>query len=179
MHDDEKLLEEILDTLQRNEVLAIDIKSLLQVSVAQQIAGNQLLQILVDNTNPPPQVLTSIKIKFQGAILMAAPVAGPITLTAVGQTATASVLGFDQFGKPFTGTMPTAVLSASDTAGAIATFDPATGLVTAVANGVDNITATLTTAEGVLLTDTEAVTVAIPVVPPPTPVLTTIKVAFA
>jgi hypothetical protein len=120
-------------------------------------------------------VLTHIKIEFQGAI-MATPVAGPVTLTAVGQTVTASVVGFDQFGNPFTGTIPTPTFSASDTTGAIATFDPATGLVTAVANGVDNITASLTTAEGLALTDTEAVTVAIPVV---APVLTTIKVAFA
>lgn len=109
---------------------------------------------------------------------MATPVAGPITLTAAGQTATASVLGFDQFGLPFLGTMPTAVLSASDTAGTIAIFDPATGLVTAVANGVDNITATLTTAEGTVLTDVEAVTVAIPITPPPPQVLSSIKVAF-
>lgn len=123
-----------------------------------------------------PRILTSIKIHFQGATMATA---GPITLTSVGQTATASVVGFDQFGQPFTGTIPTPTFTASDTTGAIATFDPSTGIVTAVANGVDNITATLTTAEGLSLTDTEAVTVAIPVVPPPTPVLTTIKVAFA
>lgn len=107
---------------------------------------------------------------------MAAPVVGPITLTAVGQTATASVVGIDQFGNPFTGTIPTPTFSASDTAGTIATFDPATGIVTAVANGTDSITASLTTAEGLALTDTEVVTVAIPVV---APVLTSIKVAFA
>jgi len=121
--------------------------------------------------------LSTIKIAFQGETMAAT--AGPITLTKVGQTATASVLGFDQFGAPFTGTMPAATLSASDIDGAIATFDPKTGLVTAVANGVDNITAVLTTAEGLSLTDTEAVTVAIPVVPPPAPVLSSIKVAFA
>lgn len=126
---------------------------------------------------PEPQ-LNHIKVAFQGDP-MATPTPGPVTLTSVGQTVTASVVGFDQFGNPFTGTIPTPTFTASDTAGAIATFDPATGLVTAVANGVDNITATLTTAEGLSLTDTEAVTVAIPVVPPPTPVLTTIKVAFA
>lgn len=107
------------------------------------------------------------------------PVAGPVTLTTAGQQVTASVLGFDQFGNPFTGTMPTATLSSDDTAQAIVTFDPTTGLTTAVANGVANITASLTTAEGLALTDTEAVTVAIPVVPPPTPVLSSIKVAFA
>ena len=104
------------------------------------------------------------------------PTAGPVILTSVGQTVTASVLGFDQFGNPFTGTIPTPTFSASDTAGAICTFDPSTGLVTAVANGVDNITANLTTVEGLSLTDTEAVTVAIPTV---APVLTSIKVAFA
>lgn len=104
--------------------------------------------------------------------------AGPVTLTSAGQQVTASVLGYDQFGQPFTGAMPAATLSSDDTASAIVTFDPATGLTTAVANGVANITATLTTAEGLSLTDTEAVTVAIPVVPPPTPVLSSIKVAF-
>lgn len=120
--------------------------------------------------------LATIKIKFKGAS-MATP--GPVTLTSVGQTVTASVVGFDQFGQPFTGTIPTPTFASDDTAGAIATFDPSTGLLTAVASGVANITATLTTAEGLSLTDTEAVTVAIPVVPPPAPVLTTIKVAFA
>ena len=106
-------------------------------------------------------------------------VAGPVTLTAVGQQVTASVLGFDQFGQPFLGTMPPATLSSDDSAQAIVTFDPTTGLTTAVANGVANITAALTTAEGVALTDTEAVTVAIPVTPPPPQVLSSIKVAFA
>ncbi len=104
---------------------------------------------------------------------------GPITLTTAGQTTTASVVGFDQFGQPFTGPIPTPTFSSDDTAGAIVTLDPSTGLVTAVANGVANITASLTSAEGLNLTDTETVTVAIPVTPPPTPVLSSIKVAFA
>lgn len=147
---------------------------LLDEILEQQRETNRLLRRLVKDEEPSV-VLTRIKIQFQGAI-MATPVAGPVTLTAVGQTVTASVLGFDQFGNPFTGTIPTPTFSASDTTGAIATFDPATGLVTAVANGVDSITASLTTAEGLALSDTEAVTVAIPVV---APVLTTIKVAFA
>lgn len=112
-----------------------------------------------------------------GASLMPTP--GPITLTTAGQAVTASVLGFDQFGNPFTGPIPTPTFSSDDTAGAIVTFDPTTGIVTAVANGVANITASLTTAEGLALTDTEAVTVAIAVVPPPTPVLSSVKVAFA
>jgi hypothetical protein len=122
--------------------------------------------------------LKVIKIQFSKGTIMSA-AAGPVTLTSVGQTATASVLGFDQFGNPWTGALPPYTLTSDDTAGAIATLDPATGLVTAVADGVANITATLTTAEGASLADTEAVTVAIPVVPPPTPVLSSIKVAFA
>lgn len=122
-----------------------------------------------------PRFLSTIQLNFQGAS-MATP--GPVTLTAAGQQVTASVVGFDQFGQPFTGIIPAATFSSDDAAQAIVTFDPVSGLTTAVANGVANITASLNTAEGLALTDTEAVTVAIPVVPPPTPVLTTIKVAF-
>jgi hypothetical protein len=120
--------------------------------------------------------LTRIEIQFRRSNMATA---GPVTLTSVGQTVTASVLGFDQFGNPWTGPLPTVNLTSDDTSSAIVTFDPATGLVTAVANGVANITATLTTTEGAALADTEAVTVAIPIVPPPVPVLSSIKVAFA
>jgi hypothetical protein len=125
-----------------------------------------------------PSRLTFIKINFKGES-MPVPVPGPVTLTSVGQTVTASVIGYDQLGNVFAGTMPQATLASSDTAQAIVTFDPTTGQTVAVANGVANITASLTTAEGLSLTDTESVTVAIPVVPPPTPILSTIKVAFA
>ena len=137
---------------------------------------NHLLRIIAEEVNPRRIKLARIQLQFQGEQM---PIAGPVTLTSAGQQVTASVLGFDQFGAPFTGTMPTATLSSDDTASAIVTFDPTTGLTTAVANGVANITASLTTAEGLALTDTEAVTVAIPIVPPPTPVLSSIKVAFA
>ena len=151
-----------------------------------QIPNHQLSRIIEQNEciirllcaiayDVAPPILTSIQLSFKGDSM---PTAGPITLTTAGQQVTASVLGFDQFGNPFTGPMPTATLSSDDTAGDIVTFDPSTGLVTAVGNGVANIAASLTTAEGVALTDTEAVTVAIPVVPPPTPVLSSIKVAF-
>jgi hypothetical protein len=123
-----------------------------------------------------PRIIASIKIQLHKGHHMAT--VGPITLTSVGQTVTASVIGYDQFGNVFTGELPSYTLSASDTSGSVATFDPATGQVTAVANGTESITATLTTAEGASLTDTEVVTVAIPVEPPPTPVLSSIKVAF-
>jgi hypothetical protein len=132
----------------------------------------RLLRILAIEEQHP--YLNSIKVLLKGTPM---PV-GPVTLTAVGQTVTASVVGFDQFGQPFTGTLPAATLSSDDSAGAIVTFDPSTGLTTAVANGVANITASLTTAEGLALTDTETVTVAIPVVPPPPQVLSSIKVSL-
>ena len=154
----------------------------------EQIKNHQLEELICQNrfiirllsiiaAEDAPLILSSIKIQFSKGTPV--PTAGPVTLTTAGQQVTASVLGFDQFGQPFTGTMPTATLSSDDTAQAIVTFDPTTGLTTAVANGVANITASLTTAEGLALTDTESVTVAIPVVPPPTPVLSSIKVAFA
>lgn len=135
------------------------------------------------NALGPEPTLHRIKIQFSKGTNMSTPVAGPVTLTTEGQQVTASVIGYDQFGNVFTGTIPPATFTASDTAGSIATFDPSTGLVTAVANGVDSITAIVSTTDAqgnpVTLTDTETVTVAIPVVPPPTPVLTSIKVAFA
>jgi hypothetical protein len=131
----------------------------------------RLLALIASEVEPP--FLDSIQIRFERNNM---PTPGPVTLTAVGQQVTASVVGFDQFGQPFTGELPPATLSSDDTAGAIVTFDPSTGLTTAVADGVANITANLTTAEGVALSDTEAVTVAI--TPPPTPVLSSIKVAF-
>lgn len=110
------------------------------------------------------------------------PIAGPVILTTAGEVATASVLGFDQFGNPWTGTIPPVTFTSSDTAGAVITSVPGTdGLtdtVTAVANGTASLTASLTTAEGLNLTDTETVTVAIGP-PAGTPVLTSIKVAFA
>lgn len=135
-----------------------------------------LLHTIADELAPKRRKLTRVQILFLRGN-MATP--GPVTLTSAGQQVTASVVGFDQFGQPFTGTIPSATFSSDDSAGAIITFDPQTGLCTAVANGVANITAKLTTAEGVELSDTESVTVAIPVTPPPTPVLSSIKVAFA
>lgn len=118
-----------------------------------------------------------------GALTMPDSVAGPVILTTAGEQATASILGFDQAGNPWTGPIPPVTFSSSDTSGAIITsvpnLDGVTDLVTAVGNGVASLTASLTTAEGLSLSDTETVTVTLPVTPPPTPVLSSIKVAFA
>jgi hypothetical protein len=85
---------------------------------------------------------------------------GPVTLT-VGQRTVASVDGFDQNGQPFTGTIPTPTWSIDN-----ATFDsinpdtanPANEDVASLAAGVANLTATVVTAQGTTLTDTEVIT---------------------
>jgi hypothetical protein len=108
-------------------------------------------------------------------------VQGPVTLTSAGQVTIASINGFDQFGNAWTGTIPPVTFTIDNSAFAtsVPNADGITDTVTAVANGVANLTASLTTAEGIALTDVEAVTVNIPVVPPPVPVLSSIKIAFA
>lgn len=134
--------------------------------------------------------LSSIRVAFtptetaqeQGDDCMSTAVQGPVTLTTAGQLAQASVLGFDQFGNPFAGTIPPVTFSIDNPSVASSTpnSDGLTDEVAAVANGVANLTATLTTAEGVSLSDTETVTVAIAAAPPPpAPVLSSIKLAFA
>ncbi len=101
---------------------------------------------------------------------------GPVTLT-VGQVTVASVDGYDQNGNVFTGTIPAPVWSIDN-----ATFDSiaadaansANEDVTSLAVGVANVTATVTTATGAVLTDTEAVTNVAQA-----PVLSSIKINFA
>jgi hypothetical protein len=144
-----------------------------EVQIRQNSRIIRLLCLIAEEEEPP--LLHTLQIQFSKGTSMPTP--GPVILTTAGQQVTATVVGFDQFGQPFTGQMPPATLSSDDSAGAVITFDPATGLTTAVANGVANITATLTTAEGLSLSDTEAVTVAISG-GGGTPVLSSIKVAF-
>lgn len=81
---------------------------------------------------------------------------GPLTIS-VGQTFTASVVGFDQNGAPFTGTIPAPTFSVDTSA--VATVDPTSGAGAGVSAGVANVSAALTSAEGLALTDTETVTV--------------------
>ena len=100
---------------------------------------------------------------------------------ASGQSVVASVLYFDQTGAAMpTGFVPPAVTFTIDNP-AIATSTPnadgQTDVVAYVSAGVANLTASVTSAEGLALTDTEAVTCS-PVVLPP-PVLSSIKVDFA
>lgn len=134
----------------------------------------------------PPR-LSKIKIIFktqQGECAMA-PVPGTAILTLAGQVAIASVLGFDQNDNPMPAdfAMPPVTFTIDDPAVAtlVEDADGETATVAAVANGIANVKASLKTAEGLALSDTEEVEVEIttpPPPPPPTPVLTSIKIAF-
>ena len=150
-----------------------------QLSRLIELAESQLRFLRVIAAEVAPPKLSSIRIQFsKGTTPMPTP--GPVTLTTAGQQVTASVLGFDQLGNPWTGTVPPVAYSIDNPGVATSTpnSDGLTDEVQAVSNGVANLTASLTTAEGIALSDTEAVTVAIPVTPPPTPVLSSIKIAF-
>jgi len=116
--------------------------------------------------------LSSIKIQFfnpQGDIM-----ANPITLT-VGQSTVASVAGFDQFGNPYLGAIPTPTWSIDqptfDSIAADAT-NPANEDVTSLAAGVANLSATVAGPSGPL-TDSEAITNVAP------QVLTSIQIQFS
>lgn len=133
----------------------------------QQMELFELRRIRADLENKPK--ISSIKIKFGGIMPE-----GPVTLN-VGQSTTASVDGFDQFGAAWTGAIPPVTYAVDNAAIASSTpnADGLTDVVAGVAPGVANLTASLTTAEGLALTDTESVTVlAVP------SVLSSIKVNF-
>jgi hypothetical protein len=134
---------------------------------------NALLKEILDSMNPPPEkVLTSIKVIFKGVKPMP-PLTPPIVLTQEGQQVVAEVVGYDQFGQQWTDPFDFTLSNDDED---VATLDPSTGMVTAVANGVANITGTALDADGNELTDTEPVTVNIA---QEAPVLTTIKVQFS
>lgn len=121
--------------------------------------------------------LASIKVAFTEKNMgttAVPPVPGPVVMD-IGDVVVASIIGFDQFGAPWTGPIPTPTFS--DDNEASSTLDETVDEITGVAAGVNNVTGSLTTLEGLALTDTETVTVR-PAAPPPTPVLSSIKVAF-
>lgn len=113
--------------------------------------------------------LTTIRILFGGFMQ------GPITLTPATPATTATVLGFDQLGNPFTGPMPSATFTPDVTT--FCTFTPAgnSDAVLGTSNGTTNFGVLLTTAEGLVISDsTQIITSGFGVVP----VLTTIKLDF-
>lgn len=137
--------------------------------------GIELDRRIIGDLESEPQ-LKQIRIQFGGIMPL-----GPVTLN-VGQSATATVVGFDQLGAPWTGPIPTPTFSVDNPAIASSTpsADGQSAVVLGVSEGVANESASLTTAEGLALSTSETVTVsAPPPPPPPTPVLSSIKLNFA
>jgi len=126
----------------------------------------QLLREIIKLLHPHPPTLSSIKLIFSGGPMPQ----GPVTIS-VGQKVTASVVGFDQNGSVFSGTIPAPTFAIDNSA--VATIDSTSGVTVGVSAGVANATASLTSAEGLALTDTETVTVTAVV-----PVLSSIKISF-
>lgn len=146
-------------------LLREQVRELIQLHLDEQQEINLLREIR--DKLPTPQKLSTIKLAFLKGDSMAE---GPVTLS-VGQTTVATVDGFDQNGAPFSGPVPTPTFAMDNSA--IATVD-ASGNVVAVSAGVANLTATVVTAEGVTLSDTETVTVTAAA-----PVLSSIKINFS
>lgn len=118
-----------------------------------------------------------IKIAFTKGSTMAE---GAVVLSS-GQSTVATIDYFDQTGAPMpAGFVPPAVTYSIDNS-AVASSTPGTdgqsSAVAYVSAGVANLTASVTTAEGLNLTDTETVTCS-PVVAPP-PVLSSVKINFS
>lgn len=119
--------------------------------------------------------LAFIKLAFGGIMAQ-----GPVTLSQ-GQSTTATILYFDQTGAPMpAGFVPPAVTFTIDNpsfASSTPGSDGQSDVVAYVAAGVANLTASVTSAEGLSLSDVETVTCT-PVVLPP-PALSSIKVDFS
>ncbi len=99
---------------------------------------------------------------------------GPVTLT-VGQKTKATVLGFDQNGAPFAGTIPPITYTIDNSTLDSSTPDGANGDdIVSLGAGTANLTASLTTAEGVALQDTETITNVAQA-----PVLSSVKIDFS
>lgn len=151
------------------------IAALADLSAAVTVLGAKVDQILINET-PSPQ-LTTIKLKFTTGGFMAE---GPVVLSA-GQSTLVSIDYFDATGNamPATFVPPPATFS-SDNAAIASSTDTGNGLsatVAYVSAGVANETVSLTSAEGLALTDTASVTCS-PIVLPP-PVLSSIRLNFA
>ena len=98
---------------------------------------------------------------------------GPVNIN-VGQKTKATVLGFDQNGAAFTGPIPTATYAIDNTALDSATDDGANGSdIVSLAAGTANLSVSLTSAEGLPLSDSTQIINAAPA-----PVLSSVKLDF-
>lgn len=148
-------------------VLTCDLLDLNETQVRQNHRIISLLQTIAEEDAPP--YLASIQLAFKEI-----PMPGTsVTLTTAGQTAATVITGTGSDGNPWAGPIPAATYA--DDNSSVATTD-ASGVVSAVSNGSDNVTATLTTAEGVALTS-NPVTAVVDIAAPVT--LASIQLAFA
>lgn len=114
-----------------------------------------LLREIRDELHPTPKLAV---IRIAHTLINGVNMLGPVTLT-VGQSTKATVVGFDQFGAVFAGTIPQATWSIDNPALDSSTPDTSNGDdIVSLAAGVANLTVSLTSAEGLALTDTETVT---------------------
>jgi hypothetical protein len=142
-----RLLKEILDEMQE------------QTAILQKISKELAPQ------------LQAIEIRFGGTMQ------GPITLTPTAPSTKATVLGFDATGAPFTGILPTVTYTPDVTTFDTFTSDGNNGDdIVGTADGVTNFAASLTTAEGLSLSDTTTITTSGFTVA--APVLSSIKLDF-
>jgi hypothetical protein len=151
----EETTEELLKKL---IVLTCDLLDQGQVQILQNRHIVKLLSVIAAEDAPP--YLATIQLLSKGIPM---PNPGPITLVAAGETDQTVLVGVDQFGNPWTDPFPVATYA--DDNPAAAQVD-ANGLVTTVANGTDNVTASLTNGRGDVLTASLQYIVAIPVEAP-------------
>jgi hypothetical protein len=98
--------------------------------------------------------LSFIKIQFNSGVTML----GPVKLT-IGQKTKATVVGFDQTGAPWTGAIPPVTYALDQPTFDSSTPDGSNGDdIVSLAAGVANLVGSLTTVEGLALTDTETIT---------------------
>jgi hypothetical protein len=148
-----------------------------------------LSEIRIQFTEPQPSLSKAYQSAFigyypptpptKGALPAMPSTVGPVTLNQ-GQSTIASVQGFDQFGNPMPAdfVIPPVTFSIDNSTIASSTpnADGVTDAIVGLTGGVANLTATVQGPNGPL-SDVETVTVVAS--PPPTPVLSSIKIAFS
>ncbi len=130
--------------LKKQIILLCDLVEQGQIQILQNRHIVKLLYIIAKEDAPP--YLATIQLLSKGTSM---PNPGPITLVAAGETDQTVIVGTGSDGNPWTGPIPTATYTDDNPA---ASTTDSNGLETAVANGTNNVTASLTTAEGTPLT---------------------------
>ena len=159
--DDPKKLEQLVEADLKADQKQTEILKDLQREVKK-------IEHKLEKKHHPKKKLKSIQLALGDP-----PMQGPLNIT-VGQSSVASVLGFDQNGQPFTGTMPAASFSVDNPA--FDSVDPSTGAIVSLAEGTATISVSMTSAEGLALSDSSQIINAPSA--PPAQVLTSIKLDF-